>query len=1222
MADDAVAGRVGLPIETGTEAASFAGRRWIWPLIQRWYDSDGAVLFICGQPGVGKSALARHWASFNRDREGEPGPPRLSAAHFCDSTDDASLDPTSFVLRLSDQLRDSVSGFADAQAAHLAQAAFHESRMSLFGNAYAGHNAGLSVGVYIERLSLVGRDFDAGACRQLVQDLVVRPLSNLSLRAQPVVLVDALDESRHLGPGLNIENLVLRGPLRGGPLRLVVTSRDSPRDLRANDALINFSDHLAEGMADVEQYLRTRAPRLVDGATATDVQSIAHASNGNFLYARHAAAGGSGDGLTDLYRRMLETLRRSGPSSGTERWRHEIRPVLAALAVAREEGLDTDQLATITGLDQSAVLDVLEDLGSFVTGTGRHRPWKIYHWSFSDFLTTSDEAPILAGEAHARVARALAEEWHGAWGECVNRYARTHTAFHFRASIDALRPETSLGRGVVKEFSDFVSDSSLLLSASRQQIQDLLLRHAADLTLKPLASESVMVLRRSFHQLSDTDLAPRASLLRLVALQSECTDVADGLLAAAQLSSWWPRWSKWQVEPEHAVVAAVDGDVIGPPRFCSIAGSEALVVPRRHRIAIVDVGSNGALQWALDLPDVAVTAIDLFQSGGDTLIAVGADEGTVQVWNLVTRSRIASCREAGDGQVNAVQFVANDTGAPLLVVGAEGARGYVNIATGTAHVGRPTGSAGTLQVWRIGPTCRLEYELLPGHEESVSALYCALHGDDVAVVAVVDMSFLGDESESNPLMRMESTRSVLYWSRPSVDAERVSVDDDISNRDYVGMSMLEGRPHLLSEFDSADLSARRLSWHDLLVSSDTVLFEYPEPGSVLDGALTALDRDERLCVHLQHGCATVYSLSDRKIVATLERMPKSVSYLGIHQYPNVLLLASVDSEQVRLWFVPQTEEVGGTDEGPQPPVDLRHTSWIGGTQLLGCSGNDVLVIDTDTGEDQVVISWDSPVWAAAADLAGSGGFAIVDSTRNIAIVDPSGETVACRDSGLRWPEQNAIALLLKGDRLLMVYGGADREVHLVIWSASGDEGADEYLDDTLMTQTAAVMELQLLDSHRGLWMAMTMADGRLDVIRVVEGRFEQPFSKEQTSTFFEPRPHSVRLHELDTEVWVTFRLEGSTVRVLRLTGGDDAAEIDTGVAGATLDMLLVEGRPWILLGVGHTLVVWDSSSGVRLRIDCGGEVRHAFWSGRHILVVASRGFIGLVVRWSAHREES
>jgi hypothetical protein len=294
-----------------------------------------------------------------------------------------------------------------------------------------------------------------------------------------------------------------------------------------------------------------------------------------------------------------------------------------------------------------------------------------------------------------------------------------------------------------------------------------------------------------------------------------------------------------------------------------------------------------------------------------------------------------------------------------------------------------------------------------------------------------------------------------------------------------------------------------------------------------------------------------------------------------------------------------------------------------------------VIFDEDGGGHRVVASMDNPVWAVVGDLMQSEHIAGADCNRNLAVFDTGGDLVAWRESELPWPQQNSISLVLAGDDVWMAHGNADREVHIARWNtsadqedAAADDGGDaEFFDETIAITTAAVMSLQLSVIEGQLWCAVGSADGQLDAFRLGAGAMA--FSRKSTSVFLDPRLPEIRMFALAGNSWIAFRQGGSTLRLIPLStesdaedcdGGaaeSDAAEIDTGVVGSVLDMVLVGGRSWVLIGSGNAIIFWDSAGGVRLTIDCGGSVSRVFWSGNRVFVQGSRGYFGLMVRWAA-----
>jgi hypothetical protein len=242
--------------EAFLEYLRFVDRGWIWPLVRTWQDGDKSHLAIGGEPGSGKTVIAREWFQQSQSDVSEEWLRNsVAAAYFCDANNNVTIDLATFVMSISEQLADNVEGFRLLRDEIIADRRSQQSTTRITGNVQSASNSGLATGVYIENLSLIDRDFDLTFARQLLMDLVLTPLRRRPSPGRPILLIDALDESRTWASSLTIEGLVLNELVHDGILRVVATSRDIPREIAEQHAVIDLSRHRPESIADVERYV-------------------------------------------------------------------------------------------------------------------------------------------------------------------------------------------------------------------------------------------------------------------------------------------------------------------------------------------------------------------------------------------------------------------------------------------------------------------------------------------------------------------------------------------------------------------------------------------------------------------------------------------------------------------------------------------------------------------------------------------------------------------------------------------------------------------------------------------------------------------------------------------------------------------------------------------------------------------------------------------------------
>ena len=244
---------------------------------------------VAGDPGTGKSALARHVADSCR----ADGPVEglrdvtLLHAHYCRADNDLTLDARVFAKVVGERAAAGLDGFAEHLHGDELQ------RYDISANVEVGH---------AESSSVVGVQITIGdmPARPLFLRVVQEPLEALSregrLPAPVLVIVDGLDEALTYTAGELLPEL-LDAARRTLPrqVRLLLTSRRDDRLRNLGEPDLDLTDHAPE---DIRTYasrrLEARAELSAEGrdTLATRIERNAH---GNFLYARYA--------LDDLLRR-------------------------------------------------------------------------------------------------------------------------------------------------------------------------------------------------------------------------------------------------------------------------------------------------------------------------------------------------------------------------------------------------------------------------------------------------------------------------------------------------------------------------------------------------------------------------------------------------------------------------------------------------------------------------------------------------------------------------------------------------------------------------------------------------------------------------------------------------------------------------------------------------------------------------------------------------------
>ena len=440
--------------------AAFAGREWVFRSIDEWLQDPAAarVFLLTGGPGTGKTAIAARLVQVSRGETKMAGLRRLAPGvltffHFCQASNDTSLDALRFVARLSRELAAQFPPFLDALV-NLGDRNITINATQTVTNAQTVSN------VVIHSLNVV--NFSP---RQAFDRVVRKPLEALQasgFEGAIVVLVDSMDEALTYGAE-NVATLLgeMMQPSQATavPIRFVLTSRPDPRVLKLlpKPALDLIADAPPD-VDDVRTYVINRVREFPSTRKETLIAKVAHASGGNFLYARYVlddllAAGAAlteadldvlelPSDLQDQYRRFLD--RELGKNE--QLWGARYRPVLGLLAVAHEPGLEAGTIAAATGLPPSAVDSALQTCAQYLDGAVAEGPLRIYHQSFRDFLVSPGSYTVFPGEAHAALADFLTGEYRNRWYSCDDQYALRHTAAHLVQALEAAGTRKERGR--------------------------------------------------------------------------------------------------------------------------------------------------------------------------------------------------------------------------------------------------------------------------------------------------------------------------------------------------------------------------------------------------------------------------------------------------------------------------------------------------------------------------------------------------------------------------------------------------------------------------------------------------------------------------------------------------------------------------------------------------------------------------------------------------------
>jgi WD40 repeat protein len=619
-------------------AASFTGRGWVFERLRTFLGGQGGLLLLLGDPGTGKTALAAQLARAaagrltpaGRSDEALPALP-VDAAYFCRA---GKVDLRDVAQRLSDQLAEASPQFADIQRASLAPAI-------QIGEVH------ISIGKVAPGASVAGVRVDLGQLEPESAFLrgVTMPLKRLREsgdRTPVVLLVDALDESLTSPAADALPRLL--GAVE--QVHLVITSRDDPRavgGLRDRAQVIDLVDDAPSGSDDVLAYLYQRlGPHGSPNVIRVLARRIAGQAAGNFLYAYYVInalikTDRLGDldehaahrvplpegGLPGIYREFL----RRELGRDDHAWVERFRPVLAALAVAQDQGLDTEQLVRVATrlrerpMSRTAVRDVTGAARQFLDGVHPDGPFRMYHQSFAGFLVDAEHNPdflIDPVETHAAIVAAYASTDPLDW----DRYARRNLAVH----------AASAG-----QLDSLLDDIRFLLAADPDRLVPSLIAATGDHALR-----TARVYRSAVGQLRGRSSGEGAAYLQLHARQAGEGEVADRIDRTELIQPWSVPWAYWQ--PIHArqtigrhdnrVNAVAVGEVGGQPVV--VSGSDDMTV----RVWDLELGSQ--VGEPLRGHDGPVNWVAVGQLGGRPVAVSGAGEndGTVRVWDLALGRQI------------------------------------------------------------------------------------------------------------------------------------------------------------------------------------------------------------------------------------------------------------------------------------------------------------------------------------------------------------------------------------------------------------------------------------------------------------------------------------------------------------------------------------------------------------------------------------------------------
>jgi len=388
--------------DLGRHTARFTGREWVMGEVDRWLDSSRRVLWITGEAGVGKSALAA-WLCDKR--------PEISAYHFCRFGNSDRVDARKALFSLAYQLSTQVPAYQDRlNASQLDKIVVETNLPAVFDR--------LFVNLLTDTVSLTDRTH--------------------------ILLIDALDEATR--DGRNELASLIGADFDRLPswLRVIVTSR--PHEQETNFALQaldpwKLDAARPENFDDMRKYLRLQLKPFTDDGEPSEqlVNAVMEKSEGLFLYVswvRQELEDGRLSltqieefprGLGGLYRQFFQRYFPDIRDYGTD-----CRPALEAICAAREP-LEWRSLALLLGRSEYEMRLLIARLGSlFPPVDDRVRP---FHQSVRDWLIDPERAGPYWIDISAQEQRLADLAWreYQAGVNTMGRYYIKHAASHLAA---------------------------------------------------------------------------------------------------------------------------------------------------------------------------------------------------------------------------------------------------------------------------------------------------------------------------------------------------------------------------------------------------------------------------------------------------------------------------------------------------------------------------------------------------------------------------------------------------------------------------------------------------------------------------------------------------------------------------------------------------------------------------------------------------------------------
>jgi WD40 repeat protein len=598
---------------------SFVGReKLISTIASSLTTSTHHLIVITGEPGIGKTALARELAH------------RLpaQAIQYCSRRRSSSIEPIAFSKSISSQLAVALDGFDRCLGNQIDLGIMISVKQSIT-NSPGSHVSAL----HIENLAM-----GSWSAYQAFDKLVKAPLRewcSINPTRTVVLIIDAVDEANISSLSPTILDLLVSSEDVPLQLKIIVTSRATDVikgiaglviEMRAADA-----DNISDLRAYVTQSLEALDPVLRNSVPGAALQTVLTSSEGNFLYAAYvmnqlSAALAVGEtpqfnglpaGLDSFYREFLQTL---GSRTSKDSWRTSYRPVIGLLTVAYDS-FSLGDLVSFCGESEQTIHDTLSDLAEFLDPDAKREGlYRLYHGSFADFISDRDLAGLFwidVATIHKALAERILRNWAGDWSRCP-LYAVRHIADHL-AAVDKER--------LLSVLLDY---GWLFEAISRTPLESVMRAYSH---LRNVAALRAIegALRLSAHVLSgEPERLPEQLLGRLEGSSSSVSDFLETIRQKHRLS--WLR-------PMTSSLAAVGGSEYRT--LVSESGPFTAICFGHLDGALISGSMGGSIiVWDLEISQPryvfrpSASPVTCLMSDKDGLLVAGHADGTLAAWDL------------------------------------------------------------------------------------------------------------------------------------------------------------------------------------------------------------------------------------------------------------------------------------------------------------------------------------------------------------------------------------------------------------------------------------------------------------------------------------------------------------------------------------------------------------------------------------------------------------